>query len=247
MPLPHEVGHGFRGKSCAELLLQIQQLPTLLAQGDAGDKVLRQGRFDKAAHLIQGMPAHHKRSAGADHGPPAVPHWLDPAVKAFFIRQQPGFQPQVAHHRIGIDERLRGLQQSHVGLQQKADAALQEAVLGDEVRIENRHELAVATAKACIEIARLGMPPFGTTLIATAQAPGQLSHFLTTAVIQHPDRGVGIALLRAAQERALQHRQGFAVGGHQDVHMGSPVRGLPRLMATVGFLATVGEAAPGQP
>ena len=247
LPLPHKVRHGFCGESSTEFLLQVEQPPALLAQGDSGNEVLRKSTLYEATHLIEGASAHEKSGAGADHGSPAVPHRFDPAVKALLIRQQPRFHPQVAHYRICIDERLRGLQQRHVGLLQKADAELQEAVLRDEVRIEHRHQLAMTATEAGIEIARLGMPPFASMPVAAAQSLGQLPHLVTAAVVEHPDSGVGIALLRAAQERSLQHCQWLAAGGHQDIHMGPPVRGLPVPMACLDVYPSIREAAPGQP
>ena len=73
-------------------------------------------------------------------------------------------------------------------------------MLWDEIRIEHRHQLATTAAQPCVEVARLGMQPFGTMQVVTAQAICQLLHLFTASVIQKPDAGVGIALLRAAQK-----------------------------------------------
>ena len=123
----------------------------------------------------------------------------------------------------------------------------QEPLLGDEVRIEHRHQLAMTLAQPGVEVARLGVQAFGTMHVATAQLFGQPLHLLTARVIQHQNTGVGIALLRAAQKRALQHRQRLAVGGYKDVHMGPPRRGLPVPMAFLDVPTSIREAAPGQP
>ena len=84
---------------------------------------------------------------------------------------------------------------------------VQEAVRGDEGRIEHGYQLAMTATEAGIEVACLGMPSFGTMPVAAAQSLGQLPHLVTATVIEPPDGGVGIALLRAAQKRSLQHRQ----------------------------------------
>ena len=122
----------------------------------------------------------------------------------------------------------------------------QEPLLGDEVRIEHRHQLAMTLAQPGVEVARLGVLAFGTMQVATAQPFGQPLHLLTARVIQHQNTGVGIALLRAAQKRALQHRQRLAVGGYKNVHMGPPRRGLPLPMPFLNVPTSIREAAPGQ-
>ena len=89
--------------------------------------------------------------------PPNRPAPVRSSGKTLLIRQQPAFHAQIAHHRIGVEEALRGLNQGHLRILQKTDAALQKHRLRDEVGIEDRHQFGVDVAQSVVEVSRFGI------------------------------------------------------------------------------------------
>ena len=120
---------------------------------------------------------------------------------------------------------MRRLHQGHIRFAQKSDAAAEKVLLGNEVSIQYCHQFPSAMPEPVVEVAGFGLHPFRSVQIPAAQAECQLPHIRAAAVIQHPDLGVGIALLPASDQGAFQHGQRFAAGGHVEVHLGSPVTG----------------------
>ena len=243
----HEISHGFGCQTSAEFFLQIEQSPALTGQADTGHEILRDGLFHEATDLVECFPFHHKRRACTHHSPPAIADRLNPAVETLFIREKPVLHPQIAHHRVGVDKGLRGLNQCNLRFEQKSNAAIKKGALGNEVGVEDGNQLSSAVAQTMVEVAGLGIDALRSVQVSAAELGSERFHLRATAVVEHPHLGVGIGQVCAANQGSFEHFDRFAVGGNQNVHVGFPAALCPALLAVVDLQAAIGEPPPSQP
>ena len=146
----------------------------------------------KASHLAQTGQTHHKRRAGTDHRPQPLTIRLNPAIEAFFIGQQPAFQAQVAHHRIGIHVGLGCLHKADKRIPEQTDRAFQKTSRRHHIGIKNSEQLRLKLGQGRVEIAGLGMDSLGAGLIPAPQLGAQPLELRPGPVIEQPNLNIGI-------------------------------------------------------
>ena len=97
------------------------------------------------------------------------------------------------------------MHQAHSRVEQQPDGAVEEMLLGHEVGIEHRHEVAGAQGQAGVEIAGFGMQPLGPVVVAAAMGRGEGCHLWPPRVIEDPHRALRIGKAAATHQAALQH------------------------------------------
>ncbi len=225
MPLDEEGGHGLWGEAEGERLVQVTGDVAFPQQGQRqqhvlGDRAVR----EPVANLAQGRAPGHRIGAAAEGRAPGVAAGHDRLEEeALVVRQRLGHR-QVRLHRVMVVEAVRDLDDTDLGVFEEAEGPREEGALGHEIGIEYRQELPIRIFERVVDVAGLGPDVISpgdvsyTLLFAIFAQPG------AATVVEHIDGEVRPVHAHGADDRLLEHRQGFVVGRDVDIHLGRPRR-----------------------
>ena len=219
--LDDEGAKGFRGETPGKVLVEIARDETAPEESEGKQEVFRDRlRRKPASDPIKRGPSDDAVGAAAEGGVPPVTCGLDHVEEESLFIGNETRAVQIVLERIGIEERVGGLDDADLRIVEEAHASPKHVLLGNEVGVQDQNERSAGDRKGVVDVTRLGTLVIGPRQVADLVTLRPLTEPVAPTVVQHPDIEVRPVNRLGAQDGPFQHLERFIVSWDEDVHGG---------------------------
>ena len=234
------------GKADAQTFIQPVRLEPPRHQLVREVDVLADGAVRKAADQVETVPPHDERRADAKGASPGVFRRLENIEEDALI-VDPGLSGrQIVLNRIGVVEKLWGLDDRGLGIGEQADHAPQNGPARREIGIEHEDQGRVGQGggvpKTVVEIACLRGLVVRTRDVAGSDALAVVLEPAAPGVVEHPYGEVGIVDRKSRNDGFLDHVERLVVGADEDIDRRPSARFGQDRLGAIGLCRAVGPA-----